>query len=233
MLGKNFVKTIQEGLSDAYTSRIEDGLSFSNLKWNSNNNHIFSALEKKFANGNLGLDVRLIRRCGYSMPCFYEKNTKTLYSIISKARLNSLRKRKIIEKPHYTDALCLLSKNEGSHFQLNIFGEPVIKTAPTTIKELLDQLTMSFDGFEIDKYALITCSINHYTCELNEVMVHYMSKNYDIVETDTSWNKHISMNYDTLIEEDRNYETKEFDIPVTLKNDVKLKSEKEDEIQMD
>ena len=190
-------------------------------------------MQAEFTDFDLGIEFRTIRRWGYAMPCFYEPATKTLYSIISKDRLISLKKRKVIERPHCTDALCMLSKDEGSHLQLKFWGEPVCAANPKTLEELLKQLSISFDGFEIDHYALITCAINHHTCQLNEIVVNYMSKHYDIIKSDTTWNKFISVNYDTLIEEDKNYETKEFDIPVALKQNVKLKSEKEDEIQID
>lgn len=226
---KTIVKAIEQGLSSAQINRIEEGLSFNNLNWNYNYNYIFSYVKQNIDDEDLGLEVREFRRCSYSMPCIYDRERKTLFTIISKSKFEVLRSRRVIEKPHYTDAFCLLSKEEGSYKQLNMFGEEVETAELNTLQDLLTQLTRYLDkSFDIDKYALITCDIDHKRCQLNDINVNYLSKHYDVLKTDTSWNKYININYSSLFEDKYN-NGEEFEVTIALKQpEIKLKTNNEE-----
>ncbi len=214
------VKKIQEALRDSFVSRKERGLDINNNKWNDNYNFIFSALKK--LHGKNGLSVFQFNRHGFNMICFYDKNEKTLYSLCGEQRLYSLMSRRVVNRLHYTDALCMCSTHETGK-QYNMFGEEVDFETDENKEDLLNLILPEIKlQHDIEEYVILEVNINHNACELNKICAKYISKNYELLKTDDSWNKYIIPSYNILDFEEQNLTTEIYNTDIKIKEPIKI-----------
>lgn len=218
---QKIIDAVQQGLTNAFFEKQDLGLPYNNHSWVSNYNFIFSELET--LDGKYGLHIRSFQRHGYKIPCIYNEDEKTLFTLCSVNKLKSLRGRSTISAYHYTDAFSLLSSHEGNSVQYNFFGEEVeIKTNEDLIT-LLTSLMVNFNNeFDIKEYCILSCKFNHSTCQLDSVAGNYMARNYDVIKEDKSWNDYIIPNIELLENNEQITEAEEYPIDIKVKNNIKI-----------
>lgn len=216
------IDKIQKGLYNAFIERQELNLPYNNHQWVANYNRIFSELEK--LDGKDGLFVRSFQRHGYKMACIFNTSEKTLYTLCSETRFKSLRSRTSIEAYHFTDAFSLLSCHEGSEKQINLFGDEVEVETKENLVSLLHSLIVNFkDEFDIKEYCILSCRIVHSYCQLYGITGNYMSKSYDVLKEDKSWNDYIVPNFDIVEQNETTSNTIEMPINIKIKDNLNIK----------
>lgn len=229
------VDAIQFGLILSKQNRQDRGLSINNNPWNENLNHIFDLVLK--LNGKYELVCFKFNRSGYSLVAVYDKVSKTLFSILSENNLNSLLHKKIEDRIHYSHSFSQLSKEPIKCQQLkfdNIIPNDSKKISD--INDLLEKLTDEFEyKNQVERYCVLQTRINHKESLLFSVNAVYLTKNYNISETDNSWAKYISSNYNdetagnTFIEIVENEQDDNEPISdLSIKDNISLKDKKEE-----
>ena len=224
---KIIVETIQNGLRDSWIERKQMGLFYDNHPWVMNYNYVFSRLQK--LNNSNGLHIEKIRRHSYEMAVIYYEDEKTLYTICSDSKFESLLKRKSIDKYHFTDAFCLMSSHNGSGVQTNLFGEEVEVNTYEDLNDLLKSLMDQFSGtYDIQEYCILVCSFNHRLGIINQITGKYMCKNHDILKSDDTWNDYIQPDIESIEEnENDDYSAGTSSYEIRIKDDVKVRLNKE------
>lgn len=231
---KILVKAIQSGLYAAEDDRRNRDILYNNNPWNDNLNYIFHLIMS--LDGKCGLCCFKFTRSSFSLVAVYDKESKTLFSLMSESNLNTLLHRPIEDSIHYSHSFSQLSKEPCKYEQMkmdNVISADSEKIE--SINNLLNKLTYEFEYKDkVERYCILQTKINHTESILFDIKAVYINKNYKISEIDNSWNKYISSNYGGLTISDYAVETIENNIDedepinaLSIKNNLYLKDVKD------
>lgn len=225
------VKAIQNALTDSLVERSESRLKINNHLWVSNYNHIFSNLLS--LNDNCELFVYEFQRHSYKMVCIYSKSEKTLFTICSEYCYEQLMKRKTIDHYHYSDIFCPLSSHSETMVQMNMYGEEIEINSQESVQGLLLSIMRNApSNIEIKEYCMLTCRINHESCQLYSISAKYMSKKHRLIKEDNSWNSYINASTALMYNEEQGDVAPEMPINISIKTNIKLKDIKNKDKQL-
>ena len=229
------VNAIQTGLWSSAQNRVDRNLSFNNNIWNDNLNYIFDSVMK--LDGKNGLTCFQFNRSGFHLVSIFDKESKTLFSICSERKLNTLLNRETVDTIHYTDSLCQLSSDANKLIQMKMDIIPDGEDKLESINELLEKITSNFEyRDQVERYCILETTINHNQMVLYAIRGVYLTKEYSISEIDESWNDYIQVVYgDTFsgvsfVEQDsENQDSEDYQVSdLSIKQQISLEEQEKE-----
>ena len=192
-------------------------------RWNYINEEVKNTLADKF-------EVSLCKRRIWEIILIYDKETRSLYSLMKDKRLGELREEIKSNGMHYAT---VLATSINSHFQYEVqdqmtFIDESDSLYDEKLEENFKEITKYISG-DIDKYTMITFTNKNQ--ELTSISARIVSSSLDDIYKE-DWSDLIKPKYDAVINEilgDISLdEDADEDIEVPIKEDIMRKNNKED-----
>ncbi|MBU3105759.1 DUF5986 family protein [Clostridium gasigenes] len=229
------VQAMQNGLERFKDYKIENrtitNMGSTGTKWDMINSECKDALPK------LKFDVVICKRGIWQLVLMYDKETKSLYTLMKDKRFEDLLKVVSKDKVHYLEALTTVNidLSEEAQEQITLF-EDFTKGKTEKIERTVRQLFKNIDG-QIERHVLITFTDKNF--ELYSISASIITPSLQVLLKE-DWAQYIQPKYDLDINDNDLLCDDGEDINLTLKtkidevifNDIKLKRIKEERNNM-